>query len=433
MATVKFQLRQPAGVSAQPVYLVFRYKNERLVHSTGAKVQPRFWNPEKQRVKNTTEVPDRDAINALLSALDAETTRYYNEALARQAFSLEGLKKHLLEFQGRGGKQEDAKTFFDFFRQFIEGSHTRTQAETGERIHPRTVAKYKTTLHLLEEFAAQYSRRLDFATIDIDFYEDFTGFLQNRVHHKGTFYSANGIGKHIQVLKTVLNEATTKGVNTNQAYKARKFKVLKEESDNVYLNETELEALYNLDLSAQKRLERVRDLFIVGAWTGLRFSDLSKLDPGKHIKGDIIEIEQDKTGGKVWIPINHFVRAILDKYAGRMPETISNQKFNDYLKEACKLAGITERSQKAITRGGQRVTTFREKWEMVSTHTARRSFATNLFKSGFPSISIMQITGHKTEKAFLKYIKVTGQEHAKLLKLHWEKSQAGKAAKIVNL
>ena len=71
-------------------------------------------------------------------------------------------------------------------------------------------------------------------------------------------------------------------------------------------------------------------------------------------------------------------------------------------------------------------TTKYKKWEVVSSHTARRTFATNLYKSGFPSISIMQITGHKTEAAFLKYIKVNKHEHAKLLAEHWRKAEERK-------
>ncbi|MFN8304051.1 MAG: site-specific integrase [Saprospiraceae bacterium] len=423
MATVRFKLRNPAASTPQPVYLVFRYQNARLVHGTGVKVAPRFWNAEKGQVKNTSNVPDRDAINALLSDLEAETNRFYSEALARREFTLAGLKSHLEKIQGRGKGEPVPRSFFDFFRQFIEASKTRIQPDTGERLHPRTIAKYETTLRLLETFAGQYPRRLDFDTLDLEFYEDFADYLQGRVHRKGSFYSANAIGKHVQVLKTILNEATAKGVDTNPAFKSRKFRVLKEESDNVYLSEPELEALYRLDLSGLPRLERVRDLFIVGTWTGLRFSDLTALNPSDHIRGEFIEIEQYKTGGKVWIPLHPYVREVLEKYGGRLPAAISNQKFNEYLKEACRAAGLVERVPKAITRGGQRVTTFSEKWRMVSTHTARRSFATNLYKSGFPSLSIMQITGHKTERAFLKYVKVTGQEHARLLKLHWEQRQ----------
>ena len=92
------------------------------------------------------------------------------------------------------------------------------------------------------------------------------------------------------------------------------------------------------------------------------------------------------------------------------------------MKEVCKIAEINDRVLKSITKGGKKQTTMHEKWELVSSHTARRSFATNLYNSGFPAVSIMQITGHRTESAFLKYIKVSKEEHAKMLMTHWQKN-----------
>lgn len=71
---------------------------------------------------------------------------------------------------------------------------------------------------------------------------------------------------------------------------------------------------------------------------------------------------------------------------------------------------------------GKRIVTFAKKYELISTHTARRSFATNLFKAGFPAISIMKITGHKTEKAFMRYIKITEEQNAELLGEFWNKT-----------
>src|SRR5258707_63790 len=95
--------------------------------------------------------------------------------------------------------------------------------------------------------------------------------------------------------------------------------------------------------------------------------------------------------------------------------------MNDYLKVIGQLAGLDDTIQTTITKGGMKVTTIWKKYELISTHTARRSMATNLFKSKFPSISIMKITGYKTEKAFLTYIKITPEENASLLQEHWKK------------
>lgn len=123
------------------------------------------------------------------------------------------------------------------------------------------------------------------------------------------------------------------------------------------------------------------------------------------------------------IPVHKVVREIILKHEG-LPHSLSNQKFNFYLKELCKKIPLFKiRVSKKMTKAGKEVTLHLEKWEMISTHTARRSFATNEYLNGTPSITIMAITGHKTERAFLKYIKVTAKEHAEKMKSLWEKRE----------
>lgn len=79
---------------------------------------------------------------------------------------------------------------------------------------------------------------------------------------------------------------------------------------------------------------------------------------------------------------------------------------------------------KTSTKAGKRITINMNKWEMVSSHTARGSFATNEYLKGTPSLTMMAVTGHKIEKAFLKYIKVTPKEHAERMKLLWKKRES---------
>ncbi len=155
----------------------------------------------------------------------------------------------------------------------------------------------------------------------------------------------------------------------------------------------------------------VRDLFLIGCYTGLRFSDFSKLAQ-QNIADDYITIQQTKTGEDVVIPVHNVIQKIIKKHNG-IPAIVSNQKFNSYLKDICKtIPAFSESVPKVITKAGKKLTLNLKKGEMVSSHTARRSFATNEYLSGTPSITIMAVTGHKTEKAFLKYIKVTSKEHA---------------------
>jgi integrase len=218
-----------------------------------------------------------------------------------------------------------------------------------------------------------------------------------------------------------MNEATEHGFNNNLSFKGKRFVTVREKADTIYLTRSELESMISLDLSDKPKLERVRDSFIIGCYTGLRFSDFSTFDPSK-IQDNFIEITQTKTGDPVVIPIHHHVDNIIKKYNGKLPRSISNQKMNDYIKDiASHVPELKTEVEIKFTKAGERNSETFQKWQLVTTHTARRSFATNEFLEGTPTLTIMAITGHKTEKAFLKYVRVTPSEHAKLLRKTWEK------------
>jgi len=142
--------------------------------------------------------------------------------------------------------------------------------------------------------------------------------------------------------------------------------------------------------------------------------------------GDFIHIETQKTGQKIVIPIHWTVKAIMDKYQEQfensLPPEISNVKMNAYLKEiGQKMDVLHAKESIIIVKAGKTVQKKQMKWELLTAHTARRSFSSNMYKAGIPTITIMGITGHKTEKAFLRYIKVTPDEHAKILMRYFQK------------
>ena len=233
--------------------------------------------------------------------------------------------------------------------------------------------------------------------------------------------SNNTIGKHIKTLKTFLNEATEQGINSNIKFRSKRFRAAREDTDSIYLTEEELDQIYNLDLSNNKRLEKARDLFIVGCWTGLRFSDFTQISRHNN-KGDQIKIKTQKTGREVVIPIHQTVKEIMSKYNSQnnLPPSITNQKLNVYIKEiGKKVPALKSKVSFSYTMNGLKIKTEKEKYNLITTHTARRSFATNNYLIGVPTYTIMAITGHSTEKAFLRYIKVTPDQHAKILQRFW--------------
>ncbi len=304
---------------------------------------------------------------------------------------------------------------FGYIQYFIDNSHTRTNIKTGNPVCYKMRREYQVTFNYLKEYAKEHGEP-DFIDIDLEFYDQFVDFLRK----KGL--SINTIGKKIQTLKIFLNSATEQGINHYQKYKSKNFVAISEESDNIYLTKEELKKFYEHDFTALPHLERVRDKFIVASWTGLRYSDLQQVTPDKiKDNGTFIELKQKKTGKKVFIPVHPMVMAILNKYNGSLPKTISNQKYNEYLKDAAKLAGIDEVFIKTASHNGMKHEKKYLKYELISSHTARRSFCTNAYEDNIPTLAIMAISGHKTETAFLKYIKTDAKKHAEKVLLVWRK------------
>ena len=167
-----------------------------------------------------------------------------------------------------------------------------------------------------------------------------------------------------------------------------------------------------LEITGKRKQEAIKDLFIVGCLTALRYSDYSTLTRANFGKDFITKITK-KTGKKVTIPIHAFVREIYNKYDGEVSQGLTIQHFNRYIKKICQKVGINDPVTFDYTRGGKLVTETKPKYELISSHTARRSCATLLYQTGRMKTSeIMQLTGHSTEKCFFKYIKTSSEDKA---------------------
>lgn len=402
-----------SALDMQTIYVTARFgRNEKLMYALPLKCEPQYWDVVRGRVKHTMYCSYCDVTNEALDGLSKLFLNFFSSVVADGGEITKESMKHLLDVHF-GKVKEKATTFHEFFEEFIEACKTRMNSQRGGQVVTyNTRREYARTLIYIEQYEAEHKIHLEFSDIDQDFLASFVGYLQSL--NKAT----NTIAHKVISIKAVMRAAVERGLTENERWKF--YRNSTEETDSIALNEDELKKLYDYDFSDDPRLERVRDLFLVGCWTGLRFSDVTRIRK-ENIKDGFIDITQSKTFGQVIIPLHHVFKEIWDKYGGNLPCDISNQKFNEYIKEVCKKVGLKDGVLKSITRGGKRTTTRYEKWQLVSSHTARRSFATNLYKSGFPSISIMQITGHKTETAFLKYIKVSKQEHARLLAEHWKK------------
>jgi integrase len=446
MATVRFFTRTITKDKNALVPIYVRLKSGRkidLVSKADILIKPDNWSNETQQARQRADVFKsktgeteksgrqnfNEKINGLRICIESELMQVHSDDITTEWLKTT-IDKHW-------NPDKYKITLFSFIQSFIDKSSTKPNPKTGRPVSYKMQREYEVTFNYLKDYSAKSGKLFDFKDIDLNFYDGFIQYLQEAhpVKSKKTEVTdpekpksekkeekklaVNTIGKKIQTLKIFLNAAKEEGKNNFDAFKSKKFVAMSEESETIYLNESELTKLYEHDFSKNPSLDRVRDLFLVGCWTGCRFSDIGQITP-ESISEGLIHLKQYKTGKKVLIPLHPVVTAILNKYKGVLPKAISNQKFNKNLKEIAEDAEITELTHKAITKGGLKVSTAYKKFDLVTTHTARRSFATNLYKSGFPTLSIMAITGHTTEKSFLKYIKVTPDEHAKKLQIHWD-------------
>lgn len=396
MASVTFVLKEPRSLEPTLVYLLFRFNGSKLKYSTGQKITPKFWNPEKQRSKETRQFPEYSEFNTLLGNLETAVNNTYRKLLNDRLTPTPELLRPSLDevLQKDNGQIKDLINFSEHW------------VNTTDR-KPGTKKQLRQAIRNLREFKQATNRSLHFDSIDLDFYDQFIDFLNRKNYGKNT------IGTLIKNVKVFMNEAVDRKLTTNLQFKNKRFKTVEEPSETIYLSEQEIGRLYELDLSERLRLEKVRDLFIIACYTGLRFSDLVELR-NENISRDgcLVRVRTQKTGETVIIPLKGIVKEVLNKYDGVPPQTISNQKMNDYLKELGKLAEINEAILITSTKGGNRSTEVFLKWQLITTHTARRSFATNAYLQNVPTISIMKITGHRTEKSFLKYIKISQEDNA---------------------
>ncbi|MGV6832655.1 MAG: tyrosine-type recombinase/integrase [bacterium] len=414
MATFKYIIRKnKKSVNRDGttiIFLRYTHRGTTAYFSSKKKIPIKYWNSNNQTVIRSYK--GHSTLNMYLSKFRQKIEDLVNMCMyeGSEPFADVIRNRYDGEKNSTKGKQQKRRkqlNFEQFIKQFIEESKLTKQ--------PSTIKSYNDFNHILNIYKkSRRIKNLTWESFTMYWYYDFMEFY---VKERGT--SNNTFGKMIKTLKTVLNAATDQGHNNNTEFRNKKFKVYQEEGDHIYLSVDEIAQLLSLDLIEDIKLERVRDIFVVGCYTGLRFSDFKQLSQ-QNIANDRLQIRTQKTGQLVVIPLHPIVKQILEKYDNNIPRTYCNSVTNRQLKRLGQLAGFNQTIVKTRTYGIQKEETVYQKWELLTTHCARRSFATNLFKQGFPSINIMKITGHKSEKSFMRYIRINEEEIASMLEKHWE-------------
>jgi integrase len=399
---MKVTIRQKSGM--QYLYADINVSGIRTKCTLGISVKEGKYNPKIQGVEGEADCETNVLINKFKSGI-MEMIRTLQQSGKLSTHEInEGVAKIKQQLTDPNFSIEDETRFVRYIEKHIEIS----QATKKEA----TVKQYRNCLTKLKNYEKHSNTKLTFVKIDNAFYNSLLTYCMSDLK-----LSTNSIGKLIKNIKMWMNAATDEGLNTNMIFNTRAFKKPTEDAETIYLSEEELLQIRNTILP-KPSLENVKDLFLLACYTGVRSQDYGKLTHANMMKnGKMLRVRTEKTDEEVIIPLHPEAKRILEKYNGT-PRLVSNQKFNKYIKEVCKIAGIVESISVTRTVAGKKKTTTAPKHDFVSSHTARRSFATNAYKAGVASLAIMAITGHRTEKVFLKYIRVTKEEHAQIASQH---------------
>lgn len=422
--TFQLESRKKNGVPVVenvPIRMRVVFDGKRIEFTTGYRIDVSKWDSTKQRVKNgcTNKLKQTSSeINADLNRYEAEIQNVFKEYEIREMMPSPDQVKE--QFNARIAvsrpviteeKAEEApqKSFWEIYDEFTK--------ECGR--------KNDWTHSTFEKFAAFKNHLLKFKRGKISFDTFTENGLNDLVEHfrlKCDMLNST-IGKQLGYLKWFLRWATEKGYNTNRDYATFKPKLKTTQAKVIFLTDEELEQIETFEIPAAKsHLEKVRDVLIFCCYSGLRYSDVANLRKS-DVYDDHIEVTTVKTADSLTVELNDHTHRILDKYKNEeFPDqkalpVISNQKMNDYIKDLGELVGINTPIRITQYRGNERIDTVYPKYQLLCTHTGRKTFICKALGMGIPVNVVMQWTGHSDYKAMKPYIAIADSIRAASMKL----------------
>ncbi len=386
---VKFNLKNVAKKKEKSqIMLIHPIDGVRFRYYTGKRIESNQWNTEKQRAKPSYS--NAISLNEYLNSVSnfVEDTINEHRILGKKLFPED--MKNLLNERFNKKSTHDLLSRFD---EYIEVSASKRAANT--------VKKYKTTLKQLKGYSEAKHVKVEYDMINLTFLDKLREYLIDEYK-----LTNNSVAKYFKTLKSFLNWSLERGYTTNTEF--QKFKTTQADGEIYFLTWDELMKIFDLEI-VNPKLDRVRDIFCFGCFTGLRFSDIMNLKQ-ENISNDTIQIQTIKTNGKTNIPLNQYSRKIYEKYRSDetylLFNTISNQKMNQYLKELGKIAEINEPVQVVHFIGSKRIEKIVPKHEVLTSHVARKTFITNAMIKGMSTEVIMDITTHTSYRSFQRYFKI---------------------------
>lgn len=415
MATTTYFLRSDVTTSHIYIRLSVR-RGLVLKRKTGFTIDPADWSLEtnmpkqgNEKLKNLRtklkklETHIEDGLNNLTSAGSEPTADWLQEQIDKY----NGKKKVTDEDQ----LTNYIEKYIGFlpYKEYPNGHQGATRA---------TITKYNTLKSKIEVYEQFKKKKFYLKDVNPLFRDELVKFFRE-VEKLG----ANTAGRYIKFLKTVCLDAQAN--NREVSPQLRLVRGFTEKIGKIYLTFDELEKIEAASFT-RPALDNARDWLLIGCYIGQRVGDLLTLTSANIVTRaglELIELTQEKTGKQVAIPLHPKVKEIIDRRGGKFPDKICDQKFNEHIKDLCKLAGLDQLIQGAkavkIAKGQTRKQVgVYPKHELVTSHICRRSFASN-FYGEIPTALLINITAHATERQFLEYIGKTSDDYAIQLAEYW--------------
>ncbi len=420
-----FNLRQRKTNKPTNIYLVVRIDGKQYKFTTGVKVYPEQWNERKQEA----------FINCRLTELDYLNNCITNKKILEYKNIFSDFKSYICD----NPNLEILPTLYKYIYKDMNKKETnpilwlrKTIRETDkeEGLTDSTISSHKTDINSFERFIKTRKEPFNFSDIKLSLMKMYESWLKEQTISKnGKRMKIDTVGIKVKNIILLFKKASAKErektdivyFQENLLDGYREPKSLEDKDENgIYLTKDEIDKLTKFEIKEnnekkQKQKEEIRDLFVLLCWTGQRFSDLDKLIKGtiKEINGIKVveEYVQDKKKSAVTIPLIKEALAIYEKYDYKLPQGYSRFNLNYHIKKIAKAAGINELH---TIKDHRETFTARKvpKYELIASHTGRRTYATNMLLDGVRTELIMKITGHKTEASFKKYLKMSSEEAA---------------------
>jgi integrase len=445
MGTIRLTLQtnKKNTIGKAPVLLIYQVSGVRKYLGTGVTLFADNWDEDLQQAKffpeaklkkshpqaKAFDLPTSDdirLINADLLKLvrrvkDSESRLKLDGIAFTAAMVIEPMQKAAI---GKPKKINEENLIPAYIDRHIK--------ERKELLVPGSLSVYRALKRHLIDFEKYSGSKPCFSEIDSSYLNRFYSYLVSRPKKRGSDelgLNNTTAAKQVTTLKTFLNKAKGDGIKVSDRYKD--FRIKRDKLEVIALTDNEFRTLFNLDLSENKALDKVRDVFCFSCVTGLRYSDLAQLKR-EHIKTNVIKIRVRKTRTELSIPLNPYAVSIINKYKNYLNPLpiISNQKTNKHIKDLCKIAGICEPIEKVRYKGAKSITVTKPKYEFISCHSGRKSFVTISLARGMSAEEVMKITGHESYESFKRYTNITEERKIESMQKAWGEIERPKPSKL---